>query len=90
MNNKELVQHSKYFHIFIENHLNVYPEERINTFGLTEEVDPIAGMQLMGFSNTIKEEVLKDNISSSSLSILKDLHATASKLNIEKQDKSFK
>lgn len=73
MTNKELVQREDYFHIFIENHLNIYPEERINTLGISVEIEPISAMRLFSISSKIKEAVIEDKIEKWMENIIKDL-----------------
>ena len=82
MTNKELVEKENFFHIFVENHLKIYPEERINTFGLCEEIDPLKAMKLFAISNEIKNAVLEENIQSWMNPVLTDLHKTAEELKI--------
>ena len=43
---RECFKRKDIFHVFIENHLKQYPEERINTGGLTEEIEPLSAMKL--------------------------------------------
>lgn len=78
----KLVSDNNYYHIFIENHLNIYPEERIETGGLTEELDPISAMRLFEYSKQLKERVLKAIHNKYDIELLNDLLDTQTKLNI--------
>jgi hypothetical protein len=80
MTNLELVEHKEYFHIFIENHLKIYPDERIDTFGLTEEICPLSAFKLFKIAEEIQTAVLTDSIKPWMTKILEDLKNTANEL----------
>jgi hypothetical protein len=73
---RNLASSDKYFHVFCENHLKQYPNERINGFAGTENVDPLTGMRLFSISENLK------NIEDSKLPerIIHDLLQTATEV----------
>lgn len=54
---RECFKRKDIFHVFIENHLKQYPEERINTGGLTEEIEPLSAMKLHAMLEHITKQV---------------------------------
>ena len=54
MTNKELVLSEDYFNVFIENHLKIYPKDRLN---VPEKIDPLKAMRLFQFSEKLKQAV---------------------------------
>jgi hypothetical protein len=57
---KNCFKRSDIFTVFVENHLDHYPEERINGEGLTQNIDPLKAMKLHGYLKHIQDNLEKD------------------------------